>query len=82
MQKRNNRGLITDEARKRAIASVQQFFSSERDETIGIIAAEALLDHFLDEIGKDIYNQALDDVRRWATTRAGDLEVDFAQLYR
>ncbi len=82
MKRRPGVALLDDAQRRKAVEAIQSYFAGERDETIGMIAAEGFLDFVLAEIGKEIYNKALDDVRRWAVIRAQDLEVDFAQLFR
>lgn len=47
--------------RKTAIDEIINYFATEREESIGIIAAEALLDAFLATTGEHIYNKALND---------------------
>jgi uncharacterized protein (DUF2164 family) len=39
------------------------FFETERNEEIGIIAAEEVSNFFLDSLGKEIYNKGLKDAR-------------------
>ncbi|HSR89025.1 MAG TPA: DUF2164 family protein [Candidatus Udaeobacter sp.] len=60
-----HRGLdiLTEEARARCIKEIIGFFQDERDETIGIIAAEDVLDFFLQNIASDIYNKAVEDTK-------------------
>ncbi len=65
---------LPDEARKRAISSIERYFSENMQERIGNIAAGALLGYFLDEIGPAIYNQAVADVQERLQARV--LEVD------
>ncbi|MCB9798811.1 DUF2164 family protein [Candidatus Nomurabacteria bacterium] len=59
MTKTNFDGL-NQEQRRGAIDKIISFFAEERDEEIGVIAAEQLLDFFLDEIGKSVYNNGID----------------------
>ena len=65
---------LSDEARKRAISSIERYFSENMEDRIGNIAAGALLGYFIDEIGPVIYNQAVTDVQERLQTRV--LEVD------
>ncbi len=52
---------LREEQRKEAVKAIIAYFQDERSEEIGLIAAEALLDFFLQDIGGHIYNKALDD---------------------
>jgi uncharacterized protein (DUF2164 family) len=68
--------------RKRLIRAVQKFFSEQRDEDIGVIAADGVVDFFIDTLGAALYNAALDSARAWFAQALGNLEVDYDQLYR
>jgi uncharacterized protein (DUF2164 family) len=56
------------------------YFETEREEQIGELAAELLLDFFTDKIGIEIYNQALDDARAWFAKKLEDIESDYITL--
>lgn len=43
--------LISEEYRKESIREIIDFFQTEMDEEIGIIAAENILNHFLQTVG-------------------------------
>ena len=47
--------------RDRAVQEIQTFFLKERDEEIGNLPAEFLLDFVLEKIAPRIYNQAIED---------------------
>jgi len=68
--------------RRRLIQAVQKFFAEQRDEQIGVIAADKVVDFFIDTLGAALYNAALDKARAWFAQSMGNLEVDFDQLYR
>jgi len=68
--------------RRRLIQAVQKFFSEQRDEELGVIAAGAVVDFFVHTLGAALYNSALDKARAWFTQAVGNLEVDYDQLYR
>lgn len=55
--------VLSDEERKTAIDEIIGYFTTERNEEIGVIAAGELLDMFLRTTGGTIYNHALDDLR-------------------
>jgi uncharacterized protein (DUF2164 family) len=65
--------VISDDARKQAIASTRRYFAENLDEEIGELKATLVLDYFLAELGPTIYNQAIADARRYFEERAADL---------
>lgn len=84
MEKNKNRlGItLTPEQRKQLLDEIIYYFDTERDEKLGIIASESILDFFLDNLGRSIYNRALDDAKLWYTKRLEDVEADFYSLYK
>lgn len=74
-------GLSTEE-KKKLLEEIQSYFEQERDEKIGIIAAEDLLEFFLNALGKQIYNKALDNVKLWYEKVMENVEADFYALYK
>ncbi len=73
---------LTSEERKKLQEEIIYYFETERDEKLGIIASESILDFFLDHLGKSIYNKALDDAKRWYSKRIEDIEADYYTLYK
>ena len=71
---------ISDEKRQQAIDDLIYFFESERSEKIGVIAAEQLLDFFLENIGPDVYNRGLSDAKTVIAKRMEDLQFDMDDL--
>jgi uncharacterized protein (DUF2164 family) len=67
---------ISDDARKRAIESIERYFSENMDERIGNLAAGALLGYFLEEIGPAIYNQAVRDVQERLQARVMEVDIE------
>ena len=64
------------------LKEIQNFFYEERKEQIGIIAAENMLDFFIENLGNRIYNKALDDAKVWFSKRMEDVGIDNDLLYR
>jgi uncharacterized protein (DUF2164 family) len=62
--------------------AIIQYFEEERDEKLGIIGSENLLDFFLELIGDKIYNTALDDAKKFYKRSMEDLESDYYGLYK
>ncbi len=71
---------FTEETKQAAIEAIKQYFEKERDESIGDLAADMLLDFFTAKLAPLIYNQALIDARTWFRNQMEYLESDFAML--
>jgi uncharacterized protein (DUF2164 family) len=84
MDKKINNQLITlsSEKKNQLLEDIKYYFATERDEDLGIIASESILDFFMDTLGKRIYNIALDDAKKWYSHRMEDVEADFYALYK
>ena len=67
---------LPPETRAQAVASIQAYFETERDETLGVIAAENLLAFVLAEIAPSVYNRAVADVQERLHARIAELDVD------
>lgn len=73
---------LTGEEKKQLLEEIRYYFETERDEKLGIIASESILDFFMNILGKQIYNKALDDAKLWYSHRMEDVEADFYTLYK
>lgn len=73
---------ITSEEKKQMLEDIQYYFETERNEKIGILASENILEFFMDTLGKQIYNKALDDTKLWFDYRFEDMGADFYSLYK
>lgn len=69
---------FSKEQKRQMIRLIQDFFKEERDEQVGIIAAENFLDFIDKEIGPYYYNQAIRDARRFLQ---GQIESIDTELY-
>lgn len=56
------------------------FFESERGEKIGVIAAEELLDFFLQSAGSKLYNQGVEAARKAMESRFEEMKYDLDDL--
>jgi len=73
---------ILSKARKEELLrEISIYFKEEFDQEIGILATEELLDFFLDNLGKDIYEKAVKDSRAVIKQNLDNLEVDLDLLY-
>lgn len=82
MIRKNDMIRLTEEQRQRMIEEIQHFFEEEREEKIGILASERVLDFFVTILGESIYNKALDDVLAWYKHNMENMESDFCTMYR
>lgn len=71
---------LNDETRDEAVASIQMYFLEERQEEMGNIAAGALLDFLLEEIGPSIYNRGVRETRDRMQARVMDLDVELCEM--
>lgn len=60
--------LLSPEQRKTTIQNIINFYQTERNESIGIIAAEELLDMFLEQAAPHIYNRGVEDAKNLLKT--------------
>jgi uncharacterized protein (DUF2164 family) len=80
MAAEKNRDIISEEKRDELIRRIIDFFEVEREEKIGMIAAENILDFFLQNIGTEIYNQGISDSLTFLHVRFQDLELDMESI--
>ncbi len=73
--------LMSKEKRKAIIEKTITFFKEEREEEIGIVAAEKVLDFFLQNIGGDIYNKGIEDSKNLVKSHFESLDLDLDSLF-
>ncbi|MBD1379746.1 DUF2164 domain-containing protein [Metabacillus arenae] len=73
---------LSKENKAMMIESIQTFFQTERDEEIGIIAAESILDFMMDELGTLFYNQGVHDAKTMVEQKIMNLDEDLDSLVR
>ena len=71
---------LSEEERKVAKEALILFFEREREEKIGLIAADELLNFFLQTVGGYIYNKGLTDAKRVLENRFEELKFDLDDL--
>jgi uncharacterized protein (DUF2164 family) len=64
---------LTDDARKKALASIRRYADENLELQIGDLKAELMLDYILAEHGPTIYNQAITDAQTFFEERTQDL---------
>jgi uncharacterized protein (DUF2164 family) len=69
--------ITIDEARrKRIVARIQGHFLEEFDETVSVFRAEQILDLMSGLLAPEIYNQAVQDARKFMQQRLDDLDAE------
>ena len=59
-----------------AMASIERYFLQENGEAIGNMAAGALLNFFVAEVGPAIYNQAVAEAQERMQERVAELDIE------
>jgi uncharacterized protein (DUF2164 family) len=67
---------LSKEARKQAVASIERYFQEHMEERIGNIAAGALLNFFLEEVGPSVYNKAVSEVQERLQVRLSEIDLE------
>ncbi len=57
----------------RAKDEIRKYFSTEREENIGDLAAELLLDFFTDKVAPYFYNQGVKDAHKYMLDKLEDM---------
>jgi uncharacterized protein (DUF2164 family) len=73
---------FSKEQKQEIIESIQHYFHQERDDEIGELAAELMLDFFLKQIGPHFYNQGVQDAKEMTLEKMMSMEVDIEALKR
>ncbi|MHB8848885.1 MAG: DUF2164 domain-containing protein [Burkholderiales bacterium] len=67
---------IAKEKRKEFITSIQRYFEENREEKLGNLTADALLDFLLEELGPIVYNKAVADVQERLQARVMEVDIE------
>jgi len=69
----NKRINLSKENKAKIISEIKRYFIEERDEEIGDLAADLMLDFIIEHIGPSIYNQGIRDSILYMTEKVDDL---------
>lgn len=75
-QKKKNKIDFDSDKKAIYIKEIIGFFHTERGEEIGIIAAEHVLDFFLQTVGEEIYQRAITDAKMVLKEKLESLEIE------
>lgn len=70
---------LTDERKADILRRLTSLYSSEYDEKLSPFRAEQILTFFLQNLGPAVYNQAIQDARKYMADRLDDLDATFYQ---
>lgn len=73
--------LMSEAKRQSLIREVSTYFKVERDFDVGLLAAEEILNFFLDALGPDLYNKGVSDSKNAVRQNLENLEVDLDLLF-
>jgi uncharacterized protein (DUF2164 family) len=71
--KKENGIKITKERRDEMVTQIKKYFSKEREEEMGDLAAGLILDFIAEKLAPEFYNQGIDDAHRYMQDAAEDL---------
>lgn len=71
---------LNEDERRKVKEDLILFFERERDEKIGVIAADEILNFFLQSVGDKLYNQGVVDAKRAVENRLEELRYDLDDL--
>lgn len=77
-----NAVTLTEEQTRQLKSEIAAFFLEERDEEIGLIQQQEILDFFLRRLAPVVYNRALYDAEEWFKHALGGVEADYYALYK
>ena len=72
--------IVPPEKKREFLQEVIGFFKRERDQDIGLIAAENVLDFFSDLLGPHFHNKAVQDAKNIIQQALDNVEVDLSVL--
>lgn len=64
---------LSNERKEFMRSKIVDYFGEERDEDLGELASQLILDFFIDELGADLYNQGVEDAHAYMLDKLEDL---------
>ncbi|MHC1719429.1 MAG: DUF2164 domain-containing protein [Clostridiaceae bacterium] len=71
--KNNDRIKLTKEKKEEMISAIKDFFMNEREEELGDLASNLILNFILEELAPEFYNQGVYDSYKYMNDRNEDL---------
>ncbi len=73
MRPNESRIKLEKEKKEEMVERIQNYFSNEREEEIGNLAATLILNFVVKELAPEFYNQGVQDAYRYMTERCEDM---------
>ena len=73
MRPNESRIKLEKEKKEEMVERIQNYFSNEREEEIGNLAATLILNFVVKELAPGFYNQGVQDAYRYMTERCEDM---------
>ncbi|WP_411681401.1 DUF2164 domain-containing protein [Clostridium thailandense] len=64
---------LTKEKKEEMISAIKEYFSNERDEELGDLASNLMLNFIIEELAPEFYNQGVYDSYKYMNDRTEDL---------
>lgn len=64
---------LNKEKKDYMIATIKEYFLKEREEDLGDLAANLILDFFIDKLAPEIYNQGIEDSYKYMSQKIQDI---------
>lgn len=74
--------ILSDERKRECVNRIIAYFQDERNEKIGVIAAQEILDTFVETAFPDIYNKGVLDAQKIIEEKSADMQFELDQLLR
>jgi len=71
--KNNSRIKLTKEKKEEMISAIKDFFLNEREEELGDLASNLILNFVIEELAPEFYNQGVYDSYKYMNDRNEDL---------
>jgi uncharacterized protein (DUF2164 family) len=71
--KNNSRIKLTKEKKEEMISAIKDFFMNEREEELGDLASNLILNFVIEELAPEFYNQGVYDSYKYMNDRNEDL---------
>lgn len=76
MKKTSTTPFLPEGMKAKYVQAIVDYFSADRGMEIGVIAAEEILEFFAQQIGKEIYTQAVQDCKQVIESRIEDVKLE------
>ncbi len=73
---------LSPEERKALAEDLANYYEDVREEPLGIIERDQLMDWFMESAAPVIYNKALDDAKAWYRKMQDDIDSEYYALYK